>query len=309
MTLPPLVSVIIPTYNRSEMLVQAVRSVLNQTFNDLELIVVDDGSTDNTEERITQLKKNDHRVRYLSNNKNLGSQASRNIGVQAAVGKYVALLDSDDEWLPKKLAVQINIIRKTPYPCVIHAGYRKIIHQPNDYSIDMLPPKDFNEKMAYSQILTGYNPHLITIIVEKDAIQKVGGFNEAVRAYQEWELNIRLSKAYSYRFINEVLAIYHIHSEPSISKDLGLSANGYLDVITTHREEMIEVCGKKTMAMHYARAGRLFIEAGKLDQANACFKQARFVYPTYPKAFVYQFLGARLYQKLADFRSDLRNEM
>jgi len=94
------VSVIIPTYNRAHLVGRAIRSVLNQTYQDFEIIVVDDCSTDNTEEIVKGF--NDHRIRYMRHDRNRGGSAARNTGIKASQGKYIAFLDSDDEWLLKK---------------------------------------------------------------------------------------------------------------------------------------------------------------------------------------------------------------
>jgi len=105
-----LVSVIIPTYNRAQFCKEAVESALSQTYHDIEVIVVDDGSTDNTREVVSNL---DSRVRYLSQ-KNSGVSAARNVGMQAARGEFIAFLDSDDTWLPWKLQLQLNVLRTLP---------------------------------------------------------------------------------------------------------------------------------------------------------------------------------------------------
>ena len=105
-----LVSVIIPTYNRAHLCKKAVESALSQTYQNIEVIVVDDGSTDNTRDVVSYL---DSRVRYLSQ-KNSGVSAARNMGMQSARGEFIALLDSDDTWLPWKLQLQLNVLRALP---------------------------------------------------------------------------------------------------------------------------------------------------------------------------------------------------
>ena len=94
----PTVSVIIPTYNRAHLVGRAIKSVLNQTYRDFEIIVVDDGSTDNTKDIIKEFQKKDKRIKYIPYEKNKGGSAARNTGIKAAKGEYIAFLDSDDEW-------------------------------------------------------------------------------------------------------------------------------------------------------------------------------------------------------------------
>lgn len=110
----PEVSVILPTYNRSKTLDRAIRSVLSQTYKDFELIVVDDGSTDNTEALIKNIILLDKRVKYLKLQTNSDVCKARNTGILASSGKYIAFQDSDDEWLPEKLMKQVEIIKTQP---------------------------------------------------------------------------------------------------------------------------------------------------------------------------------------------------
>src|SRR2546429_9117536 len=104
----PKVSVIIPTYNRAEFLCSAITSVLNQTFHNFEIIVVDDASQDHTREVMNSL--GDKRIRYIRHEKNKGVAATRNTGLVNAKGTYIAFLDDDDEWLPEKLQKQFNLL-------------------------------------------------------------------------------------------------------------------------------------------------------------------------------------------------------
>ena len=108
----PLVSVIIPTRNRVEMLCRAVNSVLSQTFDNLECIVVDDESHDNTEKVINSFE--DDRLKYFRHEKNKGASAARNTGIRQSQGEFIAFLDDDDEWLDEKLEKQVNLLENLP---------------------------------------------------------------------------------------------------------------------------------------------------------------------------------------------------
>ena len=102
----PKISVIIPTYNRAEKVVRAISSVLNQTFSDFEVIVIDDGSVDHTDKAVARLKGP---IKYLAHSANLGVSAARNTGIKHSNAPFIAFLDSDDHWLPEKLNVQMNL--------------------------------------------------------------------------------------------------------------------------------------------------------------------------------------------------------
>ena len=118
----PQVSVIIPTHNRSEFLGAAIGSVLSQTFQDFELIVVDDASTDTTAEVVASF--NDERIKFIRHGMNKGGSVARNTGILNSTGDYIAFLDDDDEWLPAKLSKQIQVLLSSPpeVGCV-YAGY------------------------------------------------------------------------------------------------------------------------------------------------------------------------------------------
>jgi len=121
----PIVSVIIPTYIRAHVLAKAIQSLLNQTYQDFEIIVVDDGSIDNTEEVVKSF--NDPRIRYIRHKENCGGSAARNTGIRAAYGECIAFQDSDDEWLPEKLEKQMQVFENAPAEVgVVYTGFRRI---------------------------------------------------------------------------------------------------------------------------------------------------------------------------------------
>lgn len=111
----PTVSIIIPTYNRAHLIERAIESVLHQTYQDFELIIIDDGSTDNTDDIINKFQKKDDRIIYLKHDRNKGGSAARNTGIKASRGEYIAFLDSDDEWLPEKLEKQMDFFESNNY--------------------------------------------------------------------------------------------------------------------------------------------------------------------------------------------------
>jgi glycosyltransferase involved in cell wall biosynthesis len=115
------ITVVITTYNRASLLSEAIKSVLNQTFSDFELIIVDDRSSDETPDVVASFQ--DSRIRYIRHEQNKGLAASRNTGLQYARGKYIAFLDDDDEWGPEKLALQLDAMEKSEYhPCLVYTG-------------------------------------------------------------------------------------------------------------------------------------------------------------------------------------------
>jgi glycosyltransferase involved in cell wall biosynthesis len=295
-----LVSVVIPTYNRSELVERAVRSALSQSYPDLEVIVIDDASTDDTQDRIKALQQADCRVRYFCQDRNRGAQVARNRGIQAAKGMYIAFLDSDDEWLPQKLYLQMALFSNDVVsPGVVYCGLQEV-------SSDGKMSKQFLPKFRgsiYPQALSDWVAGTDTLIVRKEILEKIHGLDENVRAYQEWDLCIRLARECNFDFVPECLTLYHQHALPSISKDHLMDACGYLGVVDTYCEEILRECGRRVLSEHYLNIGRLFISADRFDLAKTYFSKSIQTDPFNLKAMMH--FGASLLGR--DFYGTLRS--
>lgn len=192
------VSVVIPTYNREKSIVRAVESVLGQTYRDVEVIVVDDCSKDNTASVMKEHFENDNRVIYYIQEKNAGACAARNKGVQLATGKYVAFLDSDDEFLPEKIEKQLALLDATKAD-LCASDYTRYSKDGGEELVKTYPgTKDevYNELLYCNFITTG------TLIGYKDCFIEVP-FDESLPRYQDWDLVLRLCKKYTYCFLEE----------------------------------------------------------------------------------------------------------
>ncbi len=297
-----LVSVVIPTYNRVELVGRAVHSVLSQTYSDLEIIIVDDASSDNTQDRIEAVQQADCRVRYLRHDSNRGAQAARNTGIQAAKGEYVAFLDSDNEWLPRKLERQIALFsHETHVLGAVYCGYRKV--SSNGRVLNEYVPR--HRGSIYRKTLSEWLTDTSTLIVRKDVLVRIHGFDENVRAYQEWDLCIRLARDCEFDFVPECLTLYHEHTLPTISKDLLTDANGYLGVVERYQEEILRECGRRTLGEHYLITGRLFVRAEQFGLAKSYFLKSIRYDPLNIKATIHfgvSLLGKDIYQSLRSHR-------
>jgi len=186
----PKVSVIIPTYNRAELLPRAIKSVLEQTYQDFEIIVVDDGSTDNTEEVIKEFQEQDKRIKYIKHDKNKGGSAARNTGIKAAKGKYVAFLDSDDEWLQNKLECEVKILNNNKNCIICSTGYTFI----NERTGKIISKTIFkNQWVSYKDVLRGKCLTTNDFTVIRKAAIDIGGFDEKLPARQDWDFWIRIT--------------------------------------------------------------------------------------------------------------------
>ena len=202
----PTVSVIIPTHNRAKMLKRAIQSVLDQTFSDFEIIIIDDASTDASDELVASFK--DQRIRYIRHDSNKGGSAARNTGIRSATGKYIAFLDSDDTWLPEKLQLQIQHFENlTTDVGVVYTGLT-VISQNNSVIGNSIPTASGNiQSTIYAENCVG---PLSTAMVRRDCLNKVGLFDEDLPACQDWDLFIRIAGVTQFSFIPEALVCYYI---------------------------------------------------------------------------------------------------
>jgi hypothetical protein len=184
----PSVSVIVPAYNQSRYLGAAIRSALVQTRRDLDVLVVDDGSTDDTREVVTAFT--DPRVKYIFQ-QNRGLSAARNTGLEHATGEFVTFLDSDDEFLPEKLETLLEAFERDP-SLGMAAGQAVLIdqdgHELGEVFDRPLPAES-------SELLLGNPLHVGSVLLRRSWQQRVGVFDETLRSYEDWDMWLRLARA------------------------------------------------------------------------------------------------------------------
>jgi glycosyltransferase involved in cell wall biosynthesis len=219
--MPPvasLVSVVLPTYNRAHCLARAMQSVLAQTYAELELIVVDDGSSDGTEALVHGFS--DPRLRYLRLPQNGGVSRARNAGVAAARGEWIAFQDSDDEWRVEKLARQMEAARSENV-VLVSCGFVCANHYPISFLgvDDPAPVVDFTD-MTLLRL-----PGCSTWLARKAALEQAGGFDPELNCFEDWELALRLSSAARVAFVNEPLLLYQKTPGSLFSNEAGQTRN------------------------------------------------------------------------------------
>jgi glycosyltransferase involved in cell wall biosynthesis len=184
-----LISVIIPTYNRAQVLSRAVESVLGQSYNNLELIVVDDGSSDNTAEAIKEIE--DKRIKYIKSSENKGVAAARNAGIKESHGDYIAFLDSDDQWLPDKLKLSLEVFKNNSDLNIglvyingwdFNNGQKSSIFKVSKLSCNVYGNKQRKKNIFPTKIVS---PFPSFWVLPKNVISKVGFFDEAMRNWED----------------------------------------------------------------------------------------------------------------------------
>jgi len=216
------VSVVIPTYNRDYCVYNSVMSVLCQTHKYLEVIVVDDCSTDNTIGVLSSIA--DSRLRVVKNDSRKGACASRNIGVDHAVFDVVAFQDSDDIWLPHKLSCQLdfmssanlNFVFCTMFRCGVDKGrceiYPKLISS-NARQVFNKGFQGFASRNLVTNLISTQ-----TLLAKKNALSNIGRFDQALKRFQDWDLSIRVMSEYDVGCVNEPLVVAYLQND-SITKN------------------------------------------------------------------------------------------
>lgn len=282
----PLVSVVLPTYNRAELVVRAINSVLSQTVADLELIVVDDGSTDRTPEALARM--GDPRLRVLRLAANQGVAGARNAGIQQARGRFIAFQDSDDLWRPHKLARQMRALAQAgPGVGVCYCGLWR--REPGRQIYVPGARTSIYQGQVFSRLLGCNFVSPQTALIGRDHLRGLGQvFDPALPPLEDWDLFLRLARA-GCRFIlvNEPLVESQLRGD-SISADASRLLRAHQRLIDKHlpalagRPWLRGRLWRSLAASHYALGLNLAAQ-GRKSQARSHFKLAWRRSPFHPK--------------------------
>ncbi|SFR88850.1 Glycosyl transferase family 2 [Halomicrobium zhouii] len=269
------VSVVIPTYNRADVLPRAVGSVLDQTVADLELLVVDDGSTDGTVALLEAY--DDERLRVVEHETNQGANAARNTGIQEAEGEYVAFLDSDDEWRPRKLERQLDRVRDGEYVaayCDADRSHSGVGGRVIGAVASLLARADGDVLMEGGKELAGEiladNLHSgagSTLLVETGVARRIGGFDEELDRFQDPEFLLRVIQEGELAYVDEPLVVRYETATPD-AETIRRADEEYL----AKHDELVreaESQGYRVRQAHELLLGMRFLEEGKFAPAVA----------------------------------------
>jgi glycosyltransferase involved in cell wall biosynthesis len=266
----PLVSIIIPTHNRAKTLFRAIESCLIQTYSELEVLVIDDGSSDETAYVVKSFK--DKRVRYFLNKDNSGLAAVRNIGLRKAAGEFVAFLDDDDEWLPEKISKQLKVFRDLEgnVGLICTNGY-------SEYEKNYFIKEDKPSGIIYDHRRDHFFPLTVLIpppsswMIPRAVIDEIGYFDEKMlNHWDDGDYLFKLASKYPVYFINENLVIWHALAKHvnMISKNLIISKELFLkkhyDLMKKDREYLFRFCrtlGKDAVFLNKPMARKYLLKA------------------------------------------------
>ena len=208
----PRVSVVIPTFNRATLVERAIDSVLGQTHSAFEIIVVDDGSTDNTSATLRN-KYSDKLVVFQQSNR--GVSAARNVGIAHATGNWIALLDSDDEWLPSKLAQQLALIKNHTDCLLCHTDE---IWIRNGVRVNAMNKHKKSGGDIYQQCLPLCAISPSSVIFQKQLLDDVGNFDETLPACEDYDLWLRICAQHKVHYLDQKLLVKYGGHEDQLSR-------------------------------------------------------------------------------------------
>ncbi|MCB1196045.1 glycosyltransferase [bacterium] len=214
----PKVSVIMPSYNCAHYLPNAIQSVLNQTFEDYEIVVIDDGSTDSTKDLMqAYVEKYPQKIRYIYQ-KNKGLSGARNTGIENACGEYIALLDADDLWLPERLKAQIDFLKKHPEYSFVFSDVYAMDENGKRGKTMMRLKKPVSGDIFYELLLENFIS-VPTTLIKKDCFKNAGFYSSDMKLCEDHHFSLRLANYYKGGYIDQPLACYMIRSN-SLSSSL-----------------------------------------------------------------------------------------
>ena len=222
------VSVIVLTYNRADMVKEAINSILSQTFEDFELIVVDNESTDNTEEVIKSYA--DERIRYFKHRNNGLIAVNRNYGIGKAQGEYIAFCDDDDLWMPEKLEKQAKLLDSDKELGLVYSACYSIDENGNSKGDTNLSTSKPLRGNVFDKLFQNNFIPMLTVMVRREVLSKVGEFDPKYIIALDHDLWLRIAEHYPIDFIAEPLAKYRIHGG-NVSKNQELTINEAFQIV------------------------------------------------------------------------------
>jgi glycosyltransferase involved in cell wall biosynthesis len=316
----PLVSILIPTYNRAALLTKAIQSVLSQTYSEFELIIIDDASTDHTAAIVENF--HDSRIHYLRLNQNGGVSAARNAGLKVCRGDYIAFLDSDDEWVPQKLEQQLQLFQNSAEQVGVIYSTIKVINGDNIYQKKNQGSitGSIYENLLYQNFVGTPS----SVIVKKNCFTPGIFFDPSLRCCEDWDVWLQIARQWQFACITEPLIIYREHDDTQRgSTNSHAIVEGHLRFLQRHHtpEFLTHILKMGTFSakqkadylMNIAR--RLVFHAAIINHSEAVELAKQYfylAYKTYPvsQTLLFHYLksraGAKFYVQFQKVESNIR---
>ena len=256
----PSVSVIIAAYNAEKFILETISSVLNQSFQDLEVVVIDDGSRDRTCEIVGEIP--DSRVKLFPY-ENGGVAKARNRGIEHAQGKYISFLDHDDLWKADKMKAQVSALEKAPNAGVAYSWTINMYSQEEPIRYKKLAPVNFNGNVYSQLLLYNFIANGSNILAKKEAIASVGGFDPMPISNEDWDYYIRLAAKWSFVLVPEYQIIYRQTTNSLSSQINRLEQGGLIAIDKAYKAapEKLQYLKNKSLCNLYIYCSELYLES------------------------------------------------
>jgi glycosyltransferase involved in cell wall biosynthesis len=296
----PSVSVVISTHNRAGCVGRAIQSVLSQTFQDFEILIVDDASEDDTESAVGEF--NDRRIRYIRHSVSKGDAGARNTGVRGATGEYIAFLDDDDEWLADKLRLQTQFCEASgPELGGVHTARWTIYTATGRESSLLLDERQSND-LNRNRITTS------SMLLHRRCFDSVGLFDERMPVASDYDLWIRIAARFRLGYIREPLVKYYVHGD-GLSGNVTLQIRGLETLMAKHRDFF--AMDRANNSRRHRELGVLYCYAGDVRRGQAAFRQAIRIDPLAMRSYFdlcLSLFGPVTFKKVKTLRANLLGE-
>jgi glycosyltransferase involved in cell wall biosynthesis len=283
----PLVSVVIPAHNAEPWIAETLESILAQTFQDFEVIVIDDGSTDDTAAIVARFA----RVQCI-HKQNGGAAFARNVGIRAAQSKYIAFVDSDDLWSPDKLSLQTALLKQTGLVWAYSDAYafedatRRVL-----FAFSKVR-RQYTGNVLQQLFLSNFIP-MPTVVVRRTVLEEAGCFDEGrrVQPAEDWDLWLRIAARYQVGAVNRPLAWYRVHRDSiiqSMKPDVIFNANlNVIELAALREPQRLARLKDQSIARLSIRIGQMCVRRNDLGAARKMFRRAIRLAPGKIDAYVY----------------------
>jgi len=300
-----LVSVIVPVYNRAHLVTETVTSILGQTYRNIEIILINDGSTDDSLAIIQALQLEYPDVIRIIDQENQGQTIARNQGIKKALGKYIAFLDSDDLWVPDKLELQIPLFAEGVG--LVYGGVEMINEHGETKSFDSCDPAI--QGNIYPQLLVRNRMTGGSVVVLREALNMVGLFDSEFKAAENWDLWLRICREYQARLVNKPVVKYRLHQN-NMSKDVLLMQDAKRQIMAKHcdknsSDKLTARYSKLAEADLFYKLGVYFFSREEFVKAIQNFLRVMVISPFYedtPVRLLRSLLGSQGNRMLRKFK-------
>lgn len=292
------VSIIVTTYNRADLLPRAIESILNQTYKDFELIIVDDGSMDNTEKVMKEFQEKDSRIKYVYQ-ENKGWASALNKGLSFAQGEYVAFLDSDDEWLPGKLEKQIEVFKNNLSVGLVTCWAFRIFENRKKKKLFKTYKGTIEKKNWCCFFKTNGIISFSTIIMKRKVFDTIGSFDIKLKAAVDLDFYIRILNKFDIYFLSIPLVNYYESQESLSKKNFWTKWTSDLEYLLQKHQDSIGRCIH--LKFYFLKTlGTCYLLDGDYSKARKCFFESVKIKPLRLRIYFQYFLSfsPKIYKNL-----------